>query len=394
MKEALEMRRLPIRLDGGPGPGTTGAEVGEALERDKSIDYLRASVIVMVVFLHAALAYASFITFNKTRYGESPHPVVDNILWPNLNIVISYLDTFMMPLMFFLSGFFVLAGLDRRGSRYYFIARLKRLGIPFLFGISILAPLSWWPAWKLSDHGTLPYLVTFFTSDGWPIGPPWFLWVLLLFSGIAALMYRFAFFRALFHTQPGMNSISLVTLVSYLSLSLFIPDTWISLGPFDVQLPRIALYFAYFVLGIAAGSNRQWLKDGAPRRWGRLLAFGMLSFLIYIACVGGIIKFTGVFSSIFSKLAFAGSCAGCTFGFLGAFRAWFRKPIPLFESLQADSFGIYLFHYSFVVWLQYALAAASLPVGAKFCIAFLGGLGLSWGLVALIRKIPVARKLL
>jgi glucans biosynthesis protein C len=364
-------------------------------ERDISIDYLRASVIVMVVFLHAMLAYISFIAFSKTRYSESPHPVVDIYRCPSLDAPLLFLDSFMMPLMFFLSGFFTLSSLDRKGPRNYFIARLRRLGVPFLFGIVFLAPISWWPAWKLADHGPLPYLVTFFSSDGWPIGPPWFLWVLLLFNGVAALMYRFVpLSRTLFHAQLRVCSIFLVTVVSYLSLSLFVPDRWISIGPFDVQLPRLALYFAYFVLGITAGSDRKWMESGPSKHWVWLLVFGMLSFLVYLASKARISILPRTLSFFLAKVAFAGICTGCSFGFIGASRSWFRKSIPSLDSLRDSSFGIYLIHYPLVVWLQYTLLGTALPVGVKFYIASLGDLMLSWGLVVLIRKIPFAREFL
>jgi glucan biosynthesis protein C len=209
--------------------------------RDVPIDYLRAFVIVLVVFLHAALAYTSFSTFNEARYYESSAPVVDASRWPFLDLFVLFYDTFFMPLLFFVSGLFTFPSLERKGSRDFFIARLRRLGIPFAVGAILIAPLAFYPSYLLSTpESQTPYLVRFFTSDGWPVGPPWFLWMLLLFNGIVALANRYApGALAKLRRPPTVLVIFLVTIVSFLAFNLFIPTYyWISLGPFDFQPAR------------------------------------------------------------------------------------------------------------------------------------------------------------
>jgi peptidoglycan/LPS O-acetylase OafA/YrhL len=66
----------------------------------------------------------------------------------------------------------------------------------------------------------------------------------------------------------------------------------------------------------------------------------------------------------------------------------------LFDSLAANSYAIYLLHYAFVSWLQYALLPASLPGVAKAAIVFLGALGLSWSTAAAIRRIPAVARVI
>jgi glucan biosynthesis protein C len=77
-------------------------------ERDVAIDYLRSFIIILVVFLHAALAYTSFSTFNETRYVDSSAPVVDASRWPFLDLFVLFYDTFFMALLFFISGLFTI----------------------------------------------------------------------------------------------------------------------------------------------------------------------------------------------------------------------------------------------------------------------------------------------
>jgi len=60
--------------------------------------------------------------------------------------------------------------------------------------------------------------------------------------------------------------------------------------------------------------------------------------------------------------------------------------------MRPSVYGIYLLHYVFIVWLQYAVYDQSFPAGVKFAIVFAGTLSLSWSLTLLLRRITdVAR---
>ncbi|MEJ2149435.1 MAG: acyltransferase family protein [Chloroflexota bacterium] len=365
--------------------------------RDIPIDYLRSCVIVLVVFLHAAIAYTTFSTFNAARYFESSAPIVDSVRWPFLDLFVLFFDTFFMPLLFFVSGLFTFHSLDRKGSRGFFTARLRRLGIPFLVGAVLIAPLAFLPSYLASTpESQTPYLLRFFTSDGWPVGPPWFLWMLLLFNGIVALAYRFApDALARLRKPPTALAIFLVMIASFLALGLFIPTYyWISLGPFDFQPARLGLYFASFLLGMAAGTGQQWRTAGWPRHWGLWLGLGLFSFFVYIALFIEAVRLPGPAHQVAVGVTYATSCAGASLGFLGAFRKLVRRPRPIFEGVSDNSYGIYLIHYPFVLWIQFFLLAVVWPAWAKFGVAFVGALALSWGTSASIRRIPAVRRIL
>jgi hypothetical protein len=55
---------------------------------------------------------------------------------------------------------------------------------------------------------------------------------------------------------------------------------------------------------------------------------------------------------------------------------------------------MYLIYYVFVIWLQYALLWVSLPAVAKAAAVFTGTLTLSWGAVAVLRRIPAVAKII
>jgi surface polysaccharide O-acyltransferase-like enzyme len=97
---------------------------------------------------------------------------------------------------------------------------------------------------------------------------------------------------------------------------------------------------------------------------------------------------------IASDLTWALACATLSFAFLAAFVRFVHKPSRIWDSLSANAYGIYLVHYVFVIWLQYALIPASLPGVAKGLFVFVGAAGLSWATTAALRRAPGARRVL
>ena len=66
-------------------------------------------------------------------------------------------------------------------------------------------------------------------------------------------------------------------------------------------------------------------------------------------------------------------------GFAAVFLRFGYARSTLTDSLSDNAYAIYLVHYVFVVWLQYALLGAALPAVAKGMLVFAGALLLSWG---------------
>jgi hypothetical protein len=118
------------------------------------------------------------------HYIDSVSPVADPSRWPLLDPLFSFVYTFAVPLLFLVSGLFVFPALEPKGSAGFFFSRLRRLGIPFLAAAFLISPLAFWPSYLRSiTNSPTPYWTRYFTVDGWLIGAPWFLWVLLVFDG-------------------------------------------------------------------------------------------------------------------------------------------------------------------------------------------------------------------
>ena len=288
--------------------------------------------------------------------------------------------------------------LKKKGNNTYLIGRLKRLGIPFLFGAVIIAPLAFYPSFmKGASIDSSPYLSTFFTSDGWPVGPPWFLWVLLTFDLLLVMLVKIksiTFERLSSHLSPFV--IYLVTIISFLPFNMIGSHYywWTPLGPFDLQPVRIGLYFTYFLIGAILGTGQQWRQNGWPKGWGYWLPIGFFSFIAYMVLMAEAISLPEFTQTLLLGITFASSCAGTTLGLLGLFRKIVHKQLAVVDNLVNNAYGIYLIHYAAVIWLQYLLLPVSWPVSLKFLSAFIGGLLISLGITTVIRKIPAARQIL
>ena len=160
-----------------------------------SIGHLRAFITLLVVAHHAILAYHSFALAPPASLTAEPRlwqafPVVDAQRSGLFTALVSFNDTFFMALMFFLSGMFVWDSLRRKGTAKFLRDRALRLGAPFLVAAAVIAPLAYYPTYVQSqaaggEHG---FWRQWLTLGNWPAGPAWFVWVLLAFDAIAALL--------------------------------------------------------------------------------------------------------------------------------------------------------------------------------------------------------------
>ena len=104
-----------------------------ATPRSAGLDALRATMVLLVVFHHAAITYGAA---GGWYYREVP---TDGSLQTRLLILLCTVDqAYFMGLLFLLAGYFTPASLARHGVFGYAKERLLRLGAPLLvFGLLI-----------------------------------------------------------------------------------------------------------------------------------------------------------------------------------------------------------------------------------------------------------------
>ena len=363
----------------------------------------------MVIAHHSSLAYTTFATFNKQHMFLSSAPVVDATRWAFFDYAENFNDVFFMSLMFFVSGLFVYPALRRHGTWGFIRDRFLRLGAPFAFAVMVLMPLAYYASWQLTgrSHGFADFYVRL-ARGGFAAGPPWFLWVLLLFDVVlAALVLPIR--RWMPHIERSMATLQnravstfVVILVAaglaYLpQLSRYGFGAWTNFitAPFSFQIARIGLYAMWFAFGFLVGvpglSAGLLSRTGSLARQWRLwlgacvLAYNALWFIPKWSPVRALsVGEQGLLEALLWTL----SCVASSFGFLALFRGVGLQPRTWMLSLSRSAYVMYLVHYVFVLWAQRLVLDRPIPAGTKFLVVFPAATFLSWLTAQVVLRIP------
>lgn len=387
-----------------------------------ALGYLRAFITLLVLAHHSVLAYHPYAPAPSSRFNSQPlmwaaFPIVDTQRWRGIDLFVGFNDIFFMSLMFFLSGLFVWPSLVRKGTARFIRDRLLRLGLPFLVASMVLAPLAYYPAYRVTgaDPSLAAFAKQWLSLGAWPSGPAWFIWLLLAFGCVSAVLSKMAprwggalgQLCSVVQRRPVVSFVLLVAVsaAAYLPMALkFGPMRWVSFGPFWFQLSRVLHYAVYFFAGVglgACGLEKGLLASDArlARRWPIWLLAALGAYSLAIATFRGFLSAMshgapGLGWQGLLDLNFVLSCAASGFAFLAIFLRFARTRVRLFDSLSNNAYGIYLVHYVFVIWLQFALLSTLLPGAAKGSLVFFGTLVLSWATTAVVRRIPALGRVL
>ncbi|MGY2903795.1 acyltransferase family protein [Bradyrhizobium sp. URHC0002] len=383
----------------------------KARGRIVALDRARTFITLLVLIHHSVVNYTHFGSGDKMR-------------WLGFDFVVLFNDSFFMACMFLISGLFVHDSLSRRGAAEYLKIRAWRLGIPFLVSIFVLMPIAYYPTF-LRYHlpGTTDFNFFHFwwrtlTVGPWPSGPAWFLWVLLALDIVAAgllalaprLLKIFGLLIFSLRERPwtAFAAFLAVSAFVYIPMRLIVGDmSWLEPDgfPLPIQTSRILLYASYFLTGVGIGvvSLRAGIlsEEGAlVRRWPLWLAFASLFYGAILLMVYDHHNWIRDFSmpplswQAGYGLAFALFSAAMTFTVLTVSLAFASSNMKLLDAMRPSAYGIFVTHYIFILWLQYAVYDYSWPAIVKFAVVFSGTLTLSWAVTWLLRRIPVVARMI
>ena len=374
-------------------------------------DRARTFIILLVLLHHSVINY--------TYFGHG-----DSMRWLGFDLIVLFNDSFFMAFMFFISGLFVRDSLVRKGPAIFLRDRVWRLGVPFLLSVVVLMPIAYYPTFLryhlpgTTDFNFLHFWWRTLTVGPWPSGPAWFLWVLLALDAVAALVWWIAprfiptlgqlIFSARNRAMMAFVVFLIVSITAYLPMHLAFGDvSWLELGrfPLPIQTSRILLYTAYFFVGVGVGAinlRAGLLADSGElaKRWPVWLAFAVAFYGAILVLVYAHHNWVADFDSppllwkVGYGLAFAMYSAAMAFTVSAVFLRFAKFSWRLLDALQPAAYGIYLLHYIFIIWLQYAVYDYSLSAGVKFAIVFAGTLSMSWVLTVILRKIPVVARMI
>ncbi len=385
-----------------------------------ALSNLRGVVIIIVLAFHSMLAYLDWlpakpIPFNVPPYLWQAFPVIDQQRWFGFDLFCAWQDVCLMSMMFFLSGLFVWSSLRRKGGWRFLSDRLWRIGLPSGLILVFAMPLTYYPTYHLSaaNPSIAGFWQEWFALPFWPCGHLWFIWQLLAMNVLVAALHgmlprwgEWIGSRPLLGgTRPTvfLAGLAVASAIAYIPLAYaFTPWAWTHFGPVGFQICRPLHYVVFFAAGAAVGAYglerglaavdgplaRRWLPWGAAA----LVTFGLWGWLTGITLENG--DRTALPIQLGSHLGFVLSCAtGCLFMLALFLRFAARMRWRVLDSLSENAYGMYLVHYVFVIWLQFALVQVALPAFGKVAIVLGISLIASWALAAALSGMAVGGRL-
>lgn len=384
-----------------------------------ALSNLRAIVILIVLGFHSVMGYLGSLPSEPHRFDAPPYdwqtfPIIDSQRWFGFDLFCAWNDVSLMSLMFFLSGLFVWPSLKRKHTAKFLTDRLLRLGLPMIPAIFVLMPLALYPVYLVSatDPSIAEYWRQFQALPFWPCGPQWFLWQLLVLNVAAAALHQawpnwgehLGKLAASARVDPTRFAILLIaaSALAYVPMALiYSPWAWFQFSAFGFQWCRPLHYAVYFFAGTAVGAyglERGLLAaDGVlAQRWLVALGAAIVGLALWMTPTAVIMDSGGagpLWLQLAANIGFVVCCASGCLAVMAICIRFATKQRYWLDILSDNAYGMYLVHYPFVVWMQYALLNAPLPAIAKAAIVFAVAVASSLAMVTVLRTIPFGARL-
>jgi glucan biosynthesis protein C len=366
------------------------------------IDNLRSTLVVFVISMHAADTYSPLGNWYFTDRTPLSTPVLLFFaVWQ------MFLQAFFMGLLFFIAGLFVPDSLMRKGPLQFARERLWRLGLPVLFYMFVLGPVT---EYYLAHSWTSTRATSF--ANEWlkhirngeflqENGPLWFCLALLIFSLGYLALRKFEPPRS---PRAAPGTAGLICFALIMAVATFLvragrPPTVLYMHPGD-----FAQYLLLFMAGVLAARQqwlaKLWFKHGIV--WLTLVAtLGLVAWLVIIVAGGALEGATDSYSggwhwqSAALGLWESFTCVGVCFGLLVIFREKLNYQTRLTKFAADNAFSVYVFHPPVVIALARVLHLVPLQPLLKFVLLTAGAVVTSFILSAVIfRQIPGLRAIL
>lgn len=352
-------------------------ELFEDKTRIYFLDYLRAFIILVVVVEHAALPYIVAESNNWFFFD------------PNTNIVFSAFvviaHLIIRPTLFFVSGYFFLPSLVKRGPIKLIKAKLRRLGIPLVFGIIFVNPIAYYLARVVRGTAEGGFLHFFFNT--WLIGEAmapahlWFLESLFMVIVIFSLYFslnRNSQVQNFFDSSWSIFKFGLILAIVFFLGTIAVGGDYnfridfIGNGLIRIQPARFVFYLFYFYLGVGLSQSPHRGISGALA--GRKLCFWMgltvflnISLVAFLASYYAAIAESAKLILINSFLRAFGSLS-FLITLLIIFRRYLNFSSRLGVWLSGNSYPVYVVHLPIVVIIQFWLLPWQISAFGKFVI--------------------------
>ena len=393
-------------------PAVIATPAREGIQRLFYIDNLRWVMIMLVLSMHAAVTYSHLGSWYFMEDTKVSLP--ETFTFATYQV---FLQSFFMGFLFFIAGYFVPKAYDTKGAIKFLKDRAFRLGLPLLFFVFLLQPVSVYCIFlfdKQTPWNSFGELYGRYIQKGWWMGgtgPLWFCEALLIFCLVYALfrvLHRrlggAGWLRRLKAGLPGKRSIWLfIALTTAASFLVRIP--WPNGTNFyNLQFCYFSQYIFFFSAGILA-YRAGWLRKlpaATANYWGRVAIIGGLILWIGGIFLGGALKGDltpyrgGIhWQSLVDCLRDQVSGVGISLFLITWFRERFNGQGRLARFFSANAFAVYVFHTPVLIVLSKIMIGLHWPLLLKFVLLTLLTILVTYSLSGgLLRRTPLLKNIL
>lgn len=348
--------------------------------RYHSLDALRCTMMLLGIYLHAAVAYS--------RHGSWPWK--DGSTTALFDLSLGLIHVVRMPVFYVMAGFFAALLLEQRSPAGFLRNRVVRILLPFAAGWAVLFPLVAGlvtAATNLEEPRTIPVKYLQFFSSGEVlrhVDPMhlWFLEYLLIFYAVALAVIPFAqrlpalaakverTFRAVLISPLGPLILAAITFPVLCSMQEGALDDPSSFVP---EARIVITYFLFFAYGWLLYRNADLLPT--------LLRLPRLPIVLVLGLAAALLGFYFLWQRAQSTVShphlwFLGSAwfLGLSmwlfiFGLTGLFLRYLERPVPWIRYLSDSSYWLYLMHMPVLLVFQIAVAGTGWTPAVKALVA-------------------------
>jgi fucose 4-O-acetylase-like acetyltransferase len=332
------------------------------------LDNLRTFMIFLVVLYHAGGVYESSGIWASFWLVDDPST---NHLAGILNIII---DIFVMPTVFFISGFFTPLSVKNKKGWAFLKSRLKRLIIPWIIAVLTLIPLYkiiFLYSRNLPQESWTTY---FHWSNGiWSQNWLWFLPVLFLFNILYLLFSRASINISSITLKKAIWAIFLIGFIYSFCMSIFKSYGWTKTIFIDFQNERLLIYFMIFLLGSLCYKLKIFESDVTSKKlyilinctaWIPINLYVLILINFFIR--PGSFIFSEIIDIILLWIGFHLSLLCLLYLIVATFRYYLNRQGKILKALNENSYNVYIIHVIVIGCIALIMLNTTIPSLLKY----------------------------
>ena len=357
------------------------------------LDHLRTFMIFLVVLCHAGGVYESSGAWASFWIVDDPS--TNNVS----GLLFLILDIFVMPTLFFISGFFAPLSMKNKKAWAFLKSKFIRLIIPWMIAVLTLLPI--YKMIFLYSRG-MPqenWTTYFHWSNGiWSQNWQWFLPVLFLFNVLYLLFSSSKIRIPNMSLKGAVLGVFLIGFVYSISMDMFGLRGWTKTVWLDFQNERLLIYFMAFLLGAhcfrrkvfdAKSKSKTFYTIVNATDWIPITVY--IFFLLYPWFKPGHYIVSQLIHRLILWFSYQLSWLCLVYVMIETFRRYLDKPTRIWNELNQNSYGVYMIHVIVIGGVALILLKTAIPSLSKYLLLTVSTYVASNLIVSLCRKAAIVK---